>query len=182
MPADFGSFESIRDLSVPRNLAYGRPQADLDARDPQRQLTGDPRALFDLDIDSDGDGRVRYELWPRLLTARQFPVLYRQRPQAFALTDNLPGVLFTRPDVIEAGALVEAALWPGPSPAQRNPYFVLGLHDRLAEKYARKVQSLSLRDDDQANKSYQDAPTMAGIGYADTEQLRASDATLDDYI
>lgn len=182
LPADFGRFEEVRDLIVPRPIFYGRPQRDLALIDPQRQRTGDPRWLIDLDVDA--TGRVRYEWWPRLTTARQFSCRYRRRPSALADTSTLFGVLADRPDILVTGALVKAAEWPGPDPEHRNPYFVLGLREQLRKEFDEKVHRLGLRDDDQANQAYNDLPwhEYAQTGRTDAEQLRQTDATLDDYL
>ncbi len=181
LPADFGSFEEVRDLSVPRAIFWGRSQRQLSLWDPQRTWTGDPRWLFDLDVDT--TGRIRYEWWPRLTTARQFPTRYKRRPAVLADTTTLTGVLGDRPDVLVTGALVKASQWPGPDVVRRNPYFVLGLQQSLASEYDRKVHDLGLRDDDQANQSYDDSRwhEFAQTGRTDTEQLRSTDATVADY-
>lgn len=181
MPANFGSFESVVDLSVPRAIRFGRGQGDLALLDPQRQRTGDPEWLIDLDVDS--GGRVRYEWWPRLTTARQLPYRYKRRPQVFLDDDNLPGVLRDRPDVLVLGALAWAAGWPG-TITQRNPYFSIALRQQHLKEFEAAIQSLGLRDDDQATQSFSDLPwhLFSRTGLSDASVLRATDATLDDYV
>jgi hypothetical protein len=50
--------------------------------------------------------------------------------------------------VLVAGALAQAALWPG-TPDKPNPYFNAGLAQTKAAEFKLGLQSLSLRDDEQ---------------------------------
>ncbi len=180
-PADFGSWETVIDQQTQRPILLGYTQADLAAQDPARTQTSEPRILVSLDIHT--TNRARFEWYPPPTTVRHYPALYRTRPLALADTTDLRGVLFHRDDVLVAGALVRASMWPGPSAEVRNPFFVLGMVDRRKADWNEKVQSLSLRDDDQTLQSYSTVPwhQLHQTGYASTEQLRSSDATLGDY-
>lgn len=179
-PADFGSWDTVVDLNVQRPILTGYSQVDLLALDPARTQSQEPRILVDLDIDA--DNRVRYEWWPHPTSARQYPALYKRRPTDLADTYTFPGVLGDRQDILVEGALLQAAKWPG-TPEHRNPYFVLGLHDRLSQDWDRKVHTLGLRDDDQALRSWATFPwhEWRESGLSSTQHLRSSDATVYDY-
>lgn len=179
-PADFGSWDTVVDLNTQRPILTGYSQQDLLAMDPARTQSTEPRILADLDIDT--TDRVRYEWYPHPTAARQYPALYKTRPQALADTFTFRGVLGDRKDVMVAGALVHAAKWPGTS-QERNRYFVLGLHEVLSEDWETKKHELGLRDDDQALRSWSTFPwhEWRTTGLESTEHLRASDATLADY-
>lgn len=180
-PADFGSWETVIDLSQQRPILTSYSQLDLAAVDPARTQSQDALWLVDLDIDT--TDRVRYEWWPRQTTARQYPALYKMRPQRLADTFTFRGVLGDRYDVLIAGALLHCARWPG-TIQQRNPYFVLGLVKELRDEWEKQIHRLGLRDDDQAIKSWSTFPwhEWRNLGQRSTEQLRASDATLADYV
>jgi hypothetical protein len=177
MPADFGSFELVWDVTNNRPVPYGFTQADLIRRDPNRSSEGDPQILVDFDIDT--TGRVRYEWWPKPSAARQYPVLYKIRPSSLADTTALRGVLTDREDVLVEGALYHAARWPGPNAQTRNPYFSLTLAREHREEFRRKELALQLRDDDQALKSVMNFPWHEWLihGGDTAELLRQTDAS-----
>ena len=70
--------------------------------------------------------------------------------QAWRLTDGdqFAGVLADGAEVLVAGALAQAALWPGTGEAP-NPYFNAGLAQTKTNEFKYGVQMLSLRDDEQ---------------------------------
>ncbi len=183
MPADFGAIDTIWDVTNDRSLIYGIPRHDMMRLDPGRTQASDPRGLVDFDVQQ-SDGRVRYEWYPHATAARQYPMLYRARPQTLADSTDFRGVLNTRTDVLVEGALAKAALWPGTAQAP-NPYFNLGLADRHQVQFEKQIQSLGLRDDDMALASYSDFPwdrwRAGGITQSDT-LLRESDASIEDFI
>jgi len=180
-PADFGSWDTIIDQSRQRPIQTSYSQADLQSWDPARTETGEPRILVALDVDT--TDRVRYEWWPHPTAAQHYPALYKSRPQALADSFTFRGVLGDRQDVLVAGALVRASQWPG-TEQHRNPYFVLGLNQQLKADWQQAIHSLGLRDDDQSVRSYSTIPwhEYHQGGAFSTEQLRSSDATLDDYL
>ena len=66
-------------------------------------------------------GLPRFEVWPRVLTAMNYPFLYYKRPPDLVADTDTP-VLPIRSDVLKTGALADLALWPG-TVAERNPMF-----------------------------------------------------------
>ncbi|KKK75068.1 hypothetical protein LCGC14_2877440, partial [marine sediment metagenome] len=183
MPADFGAFDTIWDVTNDRPLVYAIPRHDMMRLDPGRTQAQDPRALVDFDVQQ-SDGRVRYEWYPHATAVRQYPMIYQARPQTLTDSTDFRGVLNTRTDVLIEGALAKAALWPGTAQSP-NPYFSLGLSDRHQVQFEKKIQSLGLRDDDMGLASYSDYPwarwRAGGITQSDT-LLRESDASIEDYI
>lgn len=86
-------------------------------------------------------GQPRFEMWPHPRAARHFHFTYdAELPDLTEPSSVLPAVI--RGDVLVHGALVECALWPGPSEKERNPYYVLGLGDRLALRFEDGTQRL----------------------------------------
>lgn len=185
MPADFGALEFVWDLTNGKPIFYGFTQADLAQRDPSRAANGDPTILADWDIENHAslDNRVRYEWWERPTAENQYAVLYKIRPADLVEQTDLRGVFGVRPDVLVAGALAEAALWPGPSVQARNPYFSMALRKELKAEFDAQVLALQLRDDDQRLQSWFQYPwerwqSLAG----DTAvHLRQTDASLADF-
>lgn len=187
MPADFGAFLLVADVSNQRQVSYWYTQADLGLIDPGRTSSGTPlRALVATTMSPvpATAGQARYELWPRATSAAQYPCWYRKRPDALTDDTVLPGVLQQRGDILRLGALAQCALWPG-TPEHANPYFNLGTHNRLQDQFEDACAILELRDDDQAQQTWQTLPyhgwPVWELNWGDTAYLRSHDATISDY-
>lgn len=187
MPADFRSFLSVSDMSTQRPVPWWISRERLDLFDPGR-ISSDSRfrvlAANQLSQAAALLGRVLYEAWPQPTAAGGYTVMYFIRTDRLVDDANLTGVLATYTKAIEQGALANLALWPG-TPDQKNPYFNMGLADRLKREHEEAVKSLDLEDDDQYLQDLQQVD-LSSFGLASlsasTTYLRSSDATLGDYI
>jgi hypothetical protein len=184
-PADFGQFDLIADPYNQRRLAFWISQDELNLLDPTRQAGDTGPRLLATAMPSTATatlGRIQYEYWPRPTSARSFPYYYFKRGANLADSFTFSGVLADAGDVLQKGALAQAARWPGTSD-KPNPYFNLGLADRLDKDFADGMQKLSLADDNQQGSDLQrvhwDRWPLADLAYNDAS-LRASDATVDD--
>lgn len=186
LPEDFGAFLLVIDPTVQRQLAWWYTQEQLAMIDPTRISSGTPQRALVATTDSPAIatlGQARSEWWPYPLSATQYPAWYRTRPSDLQDTDLLKGVLATRTDVLEKGALARCAQWPGTAEV-KNPYFNPSLAKQLADEFDRECAKLELRDDDQAQQSWVALPYHQWPAWGlsgTTEQLRASDATVADY-
>lgn len=151
MPADFGRFDTILDTVAQRRMPWWASQDEINGLDPLRTTSGTPRTLSAITPSS--TGLMRYEYWPRPANAAVYPVLYYRRASIPADTDLLVGVFAERPDVIEAGALVSAARYPGTAD-RPNAYFNLALARDLDRDFQALAQQVDLRDDDLAPQDY----------------------------
>ena len=185
MPADFESFRLIADPYNQRRLAFWITADQLNILDPTRQGSDSgPRLLAQRPPSTylPTIGRVQYEYWPRPTAARSYPAFYNKMAARLDDTTVLSGVMAEAADVLVAGALMQAAQWPG-TPDRPNPYFNAGIaRDKKAE-FLTGVQQLSLRDDDQhpddlATVHWERWP-LADLAYND-QALRATDATVAD--
>lgn len=186
LPADFGAFLLLVDVSNQRQIAWWYTREDLARIDPTRTSSGTPQRALVATTDSPALatlGQPRSEWWPYPTSAAQYPAWYRRRPQPLADTDLLQGVLATRGKILETGALARCAKWPGTAEA-KNPYFNLQLAKSLADEFDRECATLELRDDDQSQQSWVALPYHQWPAWGlsgSTESLRASDATVGDY-
>ncbi len=187
LPADFGAFMLVVDPTVQRQIAWWYTQDQLARIDPLRVSSGTPQRALIATTDSPALatlGQARSEWWPYPLTAVQYPAWYRAKPLALLDADLLQGVLATRGDILEAGALARCARWPGTAEA-KNPYFNIQLAKELADQFDKECATLELRDDDQAQQSWVALPYHQWPAWGlsgSTEVLRASDATVGDYL
>ena len=182
-PSDFGAFDLIADPYNQRRLGFWITADQLNILDPTRQV-GDsgPRILGAAHPSTHPTtlGRIRYEYWPRPTVARSYPFYYFL--QAADLTDGFTftGVLADGGDVIQVGALAQAAKWPGTTD-KPNPYFNLSLADRLEKEFDGKIQQLALRDDDQQGQDltrvHWEHWPLADLAYNDMA-LRSTDASI----
>jgi hypothetical protein len=185
MPADFGSFRVIADPYNQRRLAFWITEDQLNLLDPTR-AAGDtgPRLLAARAPSTYTPtlGRVQYEYWPRPSAARSYPALYNK--QAARLTDatTFTGVLADGAEVLIAGALAQAAGWPGTGD-KPNPYFNLQIAREKKAEFAGGIQQLSLRDDEQYADDlatvHWERWALADLAYNDMA-LRATDASIAD--
>lgn len=185
MPADFGSFRIIADPYNERRIPFWVTEDQINLLDPRRQA-GDsgPRALVARapSTYSATLGRVQYEYWPRATAARSYPALYNRQASKLTDADTFSGVLADAGQVLVAGALAQAAQWPG-TEDRKNPYFNLELARAKQASFLEGVQQLSLRDDDQypddlLSVGWHRWP-LADLAYNDAS-LRATDATVAD--
>lgn len=186
LPADFGAFLLVPDLYNQRIVSWWHTQEELAGIDPTRtQSDANVRALVATTPSPVPAtlGQMRYEWWPTPTTERAYPCVYRQSPQALADTDTLRGVLGDRGEILETGALMFCARWPGTS-QRKNPYFSMATYRELKDDFEKDCAHLELRDDDQNQQSWVVLPyhrwavwDLAG----GTTSLRSSDATVGDY-
>lgn len=184
-PADFESFRLIADPYNQRRLAFWISADQLNILDPTRQgsdsgprlLAQRPSSTYTATL-----GRVQYEYWPRPTAARSYPAFYNKLADRLDDTSTFSGVLAQAADVLVAGALAQAALWPG-TPDRPNPYFNAALAREMKLEFYDGIQHLSLRDDDQhpddmATVHWERWP-LADLAFND-QALRATDATVAD--
>jgi hypothetical protein len=147
MPADFGSFKSSSTSSA-RSARPSTTRWRISPRSIRRH--GDrpaDRAGRRDALDRAGDlGRVRYQLYPMGAASALTAVYHRQGAR---LIDGgvFTGVLADGAEVLVAGALAQAALWP--DRRSLNPHFQRGARADETNEFKYGVQMLSLRDDEQ---------------------------------
>ena len=184
MPADFGSFRIIADPYNQRRLAFWVTEDQLSILDPDRRTSDSgPRALVAASPSPylPTLGRIQYEYWPRPTAARSYPAMYNKQADRLVDGESLTGVLGDAAEVLIAGALAQAAAWPGTTDL-KNPYFNLPLAQAKAKEFEFELQQLSLKDDaqypdDLASVHWERWP-LADLAYND-HALRASDATVE---
>src|SRR5712691_11869695 len=180
LPADFASFRLVADPYNQRRLAYWLTEDQLNVLDPTRSV-GDsgPRALVASSPSTLAAtlGRTRYTYWPRPSAARSYPALYDKQAARLHDSSTFSGVLADAAEILIDGALAEAALWPGTTDL-KSPYFSTATAQTKQKAFLDGVQSLSLRDDEQAPDDlatvHWERWPLADIAY-DDHALRASD-------
>lgn len=185
MPTDFGQFDIIADPYNQRRLAFWITEDQLNLLDPTRQAgdTG-PRLLATASPSpvTATLGRIRYEYWPRPTANRSYPFYYFKQgadlPEDFAFS----GALSEGGNVLQTGALAQCAKWPGTAD-KPNPYFNMGLADRLEKDFRDACQLISLRDDDMQGSDlarvHWERWPLADLAYND-HSLRSTDASVAD--
>lgn len=181
LPADFGSFLSVVDLTARRPVTWLATADQLDLWDPDRTTGGDPRAVVTTTPSPVAAtlGQVRVEVWPRQTSARILTARYAKQADRLTDTDTFTGVLADAGEVVIAGALAHAASWPGMTDL-RNPYFDLRLAQAKKDEFEWGVQRLALKDDAQTGDDYSEAAREAWHHTAltgDDHAVRASDAS-----
>lgn len=179
MPVDFGSFEVVVDKARQVRLSFTHSVADLGWLDPGGVGTGEPVALIAMTsqpynpADPSQRGQVRYAPYP-LGVAALTCIYNRQMPR---LIDGQPfnGVLADGAEVLVAGALMQAAMWPGTSD-KPNPYFNAALAQSKGLEFKHGIQMLSLRDDEQYPTDLWDHWTYADCGLHQSTDPRTTDA------
>lgn len=149
-PLDFWRFLVVIDPTNKWKLRYWVTEEQLNQVDPGRMSTGSPWCLASQrysPVVAD-QGRSRFELFPYLVTARSFPVMYYTKPTVLTDDDVLIGP-FARGGkaLLIDGALAKCSLWPGTEGA-KNPYFNLALADKHERRYQDKLQQLEVKDED----------------------------------
>lgn len=186
MPEDFRAIHTVTDMTIQRPVAWWIAKDRLDLFDPGR-VAADTRfrvlaanALSDV---SSLVGRYTYEAWPYPTAAGSYMLQYFKRTDT--LQDDTPflGALATWTNVLQKGALAEAAKWPGTA-TQKNPYFNLALGMQLEQEFQVALKSLDVADDDAYLMDLMQVDLskfgLAALS-ADTTLMRESDATLADY-
>lgn len=185
MPVDFGSFRLIADPYNQRRLAFWIHEDELNVLDPARQASDTGPRLLAARAPSTYTptlGRMQYEYWPRPTADRSYPALYNKQADNLNDTDTFTGVLADGAQVLIAGALAQAAQWPG-TRDQPNPYFNATLAVTKQREFLDGIQKLALRDDeiypDDLSRIHWERWALADLAYND-QSLRATDATLAD--
>lgn len=186
VPADFSRFLVVVDPYNQRPIPFWINEDQITRADPARvQSDSGPRYLVAATPSPVVAtlGQIRFEAWPAPTAARQYPYLYVKRAARLADEAVLPGLLANRGDLLKLGAQVQAAEWPG-TIDQKNPYFNLGLADRLRLRFDAQVQQLTLADDNQYPQQLAQVQWERLLpGLSPTSRwLRQTDATLDDYL
>jgi hypothetical protein len=187
MPADFGRFLMTWNPYEQRIIPWWYNQDQLGIADPARTISDSgPRFLvaYAPSGESSTLGQVRYEYHPSPTAARQYPYLYAKTPERLADATLLPGLFLSHGNILRQGVELKAASWPG-TRDQPNPYFNLGLRDRLKTDFDLKLQKLSLQDDAQYPDQYQQVDWAKLMNHGvthNTNWLRQTDATLESYV
>jgi len=163
MPADFASFKVVVDQARQVKLCTTHSLDDLLKADPSLNSTGPPGALVAIGPSSDPLtlGQAVYRAYPN--GAATLTVIYNRQGARLDDTSVLTGVLADGGEVLIAGALAQAALWPGTGD-KTNPYFNAGLAQTKTEEFKYGVQMLSLRDDEQYPDDLWDSLPEADCG------------------
>ena len=185
MPADFRRFLVVLDRYNQRAIPFTLSEDQIAVADPARLFTDSTLRYLVARKYSAATatlGQVQYELWPGASSARTYPFLYIRAAESLVETTPLPGVLFTRPDVLRYYMLSRGALWPG-TVDQKNPAYNPTVAQLWETKYETEVQRLTLVDDSEYPQQYQQVHwDRQGGGLAPTAGLlRSTDATVADY-
>jgi hypothetical protein len=177
LPPDFASFKVVVDQTRQVRIPFNYTVEQLAARDPGLTLHGQPTALVATSPSTDPLtlGQARYRYYPSGAPATLTAIYHRQGDR---LTDSdvFSGVLGDGAEVLVAGALAQAALWPGTG-EKPNPYFNATLAQQKLAEFKTGIQSLSLRDDEQYPDDLWDSwPEACGSSVGDPRQ---TDYTLD---
>jgi hypothetical protein len=145
-PADFGSWKIIVDKTRQVKICVYHSLDELARVDPAGTTTGPVLALVAATPDP-LTGTVRYAYYPHGASST-LTCIYHTQGDRLDDTTVFTGVLANGAEVLVAGALAQAALWPG-TPDKPNPYFNAGLAQAKANEFRIGIQTLSLRDDEQ---------------------------------
>lgn len=187
MPSDFGRFLIVYNPYEQRVIPWWFNQDRLGIADPARSISDSgPRYLIPFKNSGETStlGQVQYEYHPLPTAARQYPYLYFRTPERLADATTLPGLFAAHQEILKKGITCEAASYPGTA-EQPNPYFNLGLYDRVKAEWETMLQKLSLRDDDQYPNQYTQvdwASLLAAGVTSNSGWLRQTDASVADYI
>lgn len=186
MPADFGAFVTLTDPVNQRWVPWWMTEEELSLVDPTRvSAASTPRVLA---AKSPSDytgtlGQAQYEYWPIPEEEGSLSYYIRTRPTELVDSFVFKGVLAHRPDILQTGALAEAAKWPG-TRDRPNPYFNLALARQLDQDFYALSTQLDLRDDDLNPQSLDKIPWQRINVWSwsfDTRLLQMTDATLGAY-
>jgi len=176
LPADFASFTVVVDESRQVRISFWHSLDELACTDPALTATGPVTALIAATPSTDPLtlGQARYRYYPTG-SASTLRAIYNR--QGSRLTDGFTfaGVLADGGEVLTAGALAQAALWPGTGD-KPNPYFNATLAQAKSEEFRYGAQMLSLRDDEQYPTDLWDSWAVCDCGCGSGDP-RASDAS-----
>lgn len=149
LPLDFASFKVVVDPARQVRIPFTYSIEQLAAADPALSATGQTNALVAASPSTQALtlGQARYRLYPSG-TAVSLHAIYHRQGDRLTDGDVFAGVLADGAEVLVAGALAQAALWPGTG-EKPNPYFNAGLAASKEAEFKYGIQMLSLRDDEQ---------------------------------
>lgn len=186
MPANFDGVRTLSNLTVQQPMPWWYTNEQLDFWDPSRIWSDSTaRIIAARGVWNGGgtmNGRQVYEWWPYPTALATYQMSYYATNEP-ADDDELQGVLATKSNVLEMGALAQCALYPGTT-EKKNPYFNMALADRLEKQFQAGMQELSVRDEDQSpGEEFEriDWRWVQGLVPMDTHLLRSTDASLGDY-
>ena len=183
MPSDFARFLVIQDpyQQRPGGIPFWFTEDEIEQADPNRLISDSYiRAVVSSKYSS--AGRIRYEYWPYPTSIRSYPFLYMQEASRPADSDELPGVLANRGDLLRLYAQWQAAMWPG-TRDERNVMYSLPNAQTLQKRWEEEVQSLWLSDDNIYPMQYMRPDRYSrGVLTGPTSLLRQTDADLSDYL
>jgi hypothetical protein len=176
LPPDFASFLAVVDESRQLRLCTTPAAEAVLAGDPTLSATGPPVLLMAARPSTDPLtlGQALYRVYPN--GAATLTAIYNRQGARLDDTSVLPGILADGGEVLIAGALAQAALWPGTGD-KSNPYFNAGLAQAKADEFKYGVQMLSLRDDEQYPSDLWDSWPYADCScLSSSGDLRTTDA------
>jgi len=181
LPLDFASFKVVVDRSRMVRISFTHSIDELACEDPGNSAMGPVTALVAAPPSTTPPtvGQVRYQVYPHG-SASTLTAIYNRQGARLDDTSILIGVLADGGEVLIAGALAQAALWPGTGD-KPNPYFNAGLAATKTDEFKYGIQMLSLRDDEQAPDDLWDSwpechctnPSLTGSSDARTSDASA---------
>lgn len=186
LPENFENFLMIVDPVNQRMVPWWATWSEMDLIDPIRSSSAStPRLLAARKLSGVAAtlGQAQYEYYPKPTARGALQYYAKALPRALNENDPLPGFLSARVDVLETGALAQAARWPG-TESSKNPYFNLALAKQLSDDFRALTVQMDLRDDDLYQQSIDNLPWQKWNLWSwayDTHLLQASDATLASY-
>lgn len=171
--ADFHAFVVLWDPALNWRLYTNAfTQKNLDSWDAQRSNSGNAYVVVPLDYDTSSPPLPRYELWPHQKAQYVYPYLYEARPADLGDAGaQLPR--YIRGDVLLEMALEKAALWPGPSVDEPNPYFSVGLAREHRARAERMVMELERQDDEVNSQDFDYASSLPLAPFPDARWLQS---------
>lgn len=181
VPADFGAFKVVVDPSRQVRISYNHTLAELAHVDPGRTHGGPVMALVAATPSTDpaSYGRARYLYYPNGAVST-LNIVYHKQADKLDDTSVFAGVLARNGEVLVAGALAQAALWPG-TPDKPNPYFNAGLAQAKSLEFRNGIQGLSLRDDEQYPDDLWDSWPECDCDCLEGGDIRTTDYALPGY-
>ena len=180
LPADFASFKIVVDQTRQVRLCTTHSMDELLAADPALSATGPPTTLVAATPSTDPLtlGQARYRVYPN--GAATLTAVYNRQGDRLADGELFTGVLGDGAETLVAGALAQAALWPGTGD-KPNPYFNAGLAQTKLAEFKYGIQMLSLRDDEQYPDDLWDSWQAAdgcGCGVSSSGDVRQTDYSM----
>ena len=176
LPPDWASFRVVVDKTRQVRICFDKRLDELACEDPANVSTGPVTALVAASPSTTPPtvGQARYLVYPHG-SSSTLTAIYNRQGARLDDTSVLTGVLADGGEVLVAGALAQAALWPGTG-ERANPYFNAGLAQTKTTEFKYGVQMLSLRDDEQYPDDLWDSWGMCDCGCVASPSERASDA------